>query len=81
MSTIILDERQSQVVATSSGTVEVLDANGGAIGTLTKGGESDVPVELDEETVRELIRRMSMKDIQWRTTAEVLASLEALGDA
>jgi hypothetical protein len=79
MSTLVLDERQSQLVATSDGSVNVVDANGRIVGTLRRADESeDEPIQVSPEELQELIRRMSMKDIQWKTTAEVLADLNRL---
>jgi len=78
MSTLVLDERQSQLVAKSDGSVEVVDANGRIVGTLLRADESDEPVQVSPEEMQELIRRMSMKDVHWKTTAEVLADLNRL---
>lgn len=78
MTTLVLNERQSDIVAGCNHLLEVRDSNGRLIGRLQKADSDEGPMELNEDTVRELIRRMSMKDIQWRTTADVVASLEAL---
>ena len=77
MSTLILDERQSQVVAMSDGSVEIRDANGRLLGTLTPTDAPDElgPIELRPDVVEELIRRMSQDNIQWATTEEVLQRL------
>lgn len=79
MSTLVLDDRQSHLVAESDGSLEVRDSDGRLIGTLLRTGETDdEAVEISPAVARELIRRMSMKDIQWRTTEEVLAHLNGL---
>jgi hypothetical protein len=79
MSTIVLNERQSELVAKSDGSVEVLDANGRLLGMLMRADNpDDEPVQITPEEMQELLRRMSMKDIQWKSTAEVLADLNSL---
>lgn len=79
MMPIVLTEEQESALRSTTSTVPVHNRAGRMIGVLIQ--DIDIPdesVKLDPEVIEILAERMSMKNIQWRTTAEVLERLDEI---
>jgi hypothetical protein len=75
---LVLNESQEAAVRVGGGEISVVSQSGERLGTLVCEAVEEAPIQLSVEEVEELARRMSMTDVKWLTTEEVLASLRQL---
>lgn len=79
MSPLVLTPAQEELLKDAPSSVPVQNSEGKIIGAvIVEAFEPGEPVHLSIEEIEELARRMSMKDVRWFTTAEVLARLDEL---
>lgn len=77
MSVLVLDDVQVKTVLDAGGDVTVRDAAGHELGTLVRASATET-VRLTPEDLDQLLERMSMRDVEWKTTGQVLDELQKL---
>lgn len=78
MTELTLDREQSRQVGEAGGVIIVRDAAGRRIGTMFPSPADDEDrISLSEESIDKIIRRAAQPREGLRTTAEVIARLEA----
>ena len=78
MPELVLDARQSELVATTGTPIRVVDASGRDVGVLTPTAPvDDAPLSMTLEELDELARRAADPRRDWPTTQEVLARIKS----
>ncbi|HVJ69589.1 MAG TPA: hypothetical protein VM510_16550 [Caulifigura sp.] len=76
-SAIVLTEEQERLLRETAADLEVRSVSGLVLGTLIRDCAEEC-VEVDPEVLKILIDRMSMKNVEWRTTDQVLERLKQI---